>query len=78
MNVDGPTEGSTEVGPDNTEVIESEEDASTEKKRIIQSRWVAKSNVPRYDKKTADALNDIYGATEGWRQGARIHRVNSK
>ena len=39
---------------------------------IKQSRWVAKSAVPRYDKKTEDALIDQFGEEAGWHHGARV------
>ena len=58
----------------NTEVIGETEE---ERKPIVQSRWVAKSNVARYDKRTLDTFSEMR-EPDGWRHGARIHRVKSQ
>ena len=74
MNVDGLTESKT----DNTKVIEdSTETIIEDKKPIVQSRWVAKSNVARYDKRTLDTFSEMR-EPDGWHRGAKVHRVKSQ
>ena len=40
--------------------------------RIKQSRWVSRSDVPRYDKRVLEAFGDVYVEADGWRNGARL------
>lgn len=64
--------------PSNTEVMEPEEgEVAEERKPIKQSRWVAKSNVARYDKRTLDTFGQCR-EPDGWRHGAKIQKVKSK
>lgn len=46
------------------------EDSTENPKR--NSRWVIGSGVPRYDKKTEDALVEQFGEEAGWHRAARI------
>ena len=51
-------------------------DSSTEvkdKKPIVQSRWVKKSNVERYSKEQRKDL-DSYVEQPGWNKGAKVSR----
>ena len=50
------------------------------KKPIKQSRWVAKSAVPRYDKRALEHIMDTYVEAPDWVHGARvvIQHTNSK
>ena len=58
MNEDGQMEDSTEA---------------EETPQVRQSRWVAKSNVPRYDKRTLDGFNR-YVEEPGWHRGAKVSK----
>jgi len=49
-----------------------------ETKPIKQSRWVRKSNVDRYDKRTLEFFGHHYVEPMGWHKGARIQRLKSK
>ena len=60
MNEDGQTEDSTEA-------------PTTGAKR--KSRWVTGSGIPRYDKRTLDAIGDIYIEGKGWHNGAKVRKV---
>ena len=60
MNEDTPTEESTPADLD-------------ERKPIVQSRWVAKSNVARYDKRTLDGFSS-YVEEPGWHKGAKVRK----
>ncbi len=60
MNEDGPTEESTQ--------LEAADDTP-----IKQSRWVAKSNVARYDKRTLDRFSS-YVEEQGWHKGAKVRK----
>ena len=63
MNEDGQTDLPTEADPDN--------------KCVTRSRWVKGSGVPRYDKRTYDALA-VFVEEAGWHHGARIKNLNEK
>jgi len=45
-----------------------------EVKPIVQSRWVKKSKVERYDKRTSETLASTYREADGWHNGARVVR----
>ena len=62
MNEDGQTESLTPT----------ETTTSDDLKPKRNSRWVAGSGVPRYDKKTLDTITDQYGEEAGWHRAARI------
>ncbi len=63
MNEDGRLDSLTEASPDD--------------KPKCRSRWVKGSGVPRYDKRTYDAL-DVFVEEAGWHHGARIKNLNEK
>ncbi len=63
MEESGQIDLSTEVNPD-----------SKPKRR---SRWVEGSGVPRYDKRTYEALA-VFVEEAGWHRGARIKNLNEK
>jgi hypothetical protein len=50
----------------------------SEEKVIVQSRWVRKSNVDRYDKRTLEFFGHHYVESPGWFRGAKVQRVKSK
>jgi hypothetical protein len=47
-------------------------------KPIKQSRWVKKSKVDRYDKRTLEFFGHQYVEPQGWYRGAKVQRVKSK
>lgn len=65
--------GQTDNLIDSSEV--SSEDTIEDGKRIVQSRWVEKSSIPRYDKKTADALAEQYSEGAEFHRGARVRTI---
>ena len=48
-----------------------------EEKPVKQSRWVKKSDVPRYTKEQQKALDAVPCDADGWSNGARVRKVES-
>lgn len=65
MNVDGQTDDSTESP--------THDGATGKPKR--KSRWVRDSGIPRYDKRTLDAIGDVYIEGKDWHNGAKVRKV---
>jgi hypothetical protein len=43
---------------------------------IRQSRWVKKSDVPRFDKEQQKGVDAVKGDIDGWFHGARCRKVS--